>query len=103
LIRQTTNRPISTGNPIANIIVIIVGAVVIGAFIVLGVVAAVAISGILVVMATILGIRLWWLDRKSGKKGRNKSAQRQAGPGDSAVIEGEFQVVSPDEDENRAG
>jgi hypothetical protein len=90
---QSSNRQISPGNPIANVIVVIVGMLTIGAFIVLGVVAAVALGGVVLVLAAILGIRMWWLGRKMPK-------QRSA-PVDTTVIEGEFQVVSSDQDENR--
>jgi hypothetical protein len=101
LIRQTTNRPLSTGNPIANVLVVIVGVLTIGAFIVLGVVAAVALGGILVVLAAVLGIRIWWLDRKLRKHGGKARPQGQSMPGDNAVIEGEYQEVSADQDDDR--
>jgi protein-S-isoprenylcysteine O-methyltransferase Ste14 len=102
LIRQTSNKPLFAGNPIANVLVVIVGALAIGAFIVLGVVAFVALGGILVIMAAILGIRLWWLDRKLGKKGGKTATQNRSAPGDHAVIEGEFRVVNADPDEKRS-
>ena len=65
----------------------------IGAFIVLGVVAAVALGGVVLVLAAILGIRMWWLGRKIPK--------RRSAPVDTTVIEGEFQVVATDQDESR--
>lgn len=98
---QSSNRQISPGNPIANVIVVIVGLLTIGAFIVLGVVAAVALSGVVLVLAAILGIRMWWLGRKMPKQNSAPSGQRHSAPADSTVIEGEFQVVATDQDENR--
>lgn len=98
---QSTNRQISPGNPIANVIVVIVGVLTIGAFIVLGVVAAVALSGVLLVLAAILGIRMWWLGRKMPKQHSTPSGQRHSTAPDTTVIEGEFQVVATDQDENR--
>ena len=98
---QSSNRQISPGNPIANVIVVIVGMLTIGAFIVLGVVAAVALTGVVLVLAAILGIRMWWLGRKMPKQHSTPSGRRHSGPADSTVIEGEFQVVATDRDENR--
>ncbi len=99
--RQSTNRHVSAGNPIANVLVVIVGMLTIGAFVVLGVVAAVAISGIVLVLAAILGVRMWWLGRKLPRQHRTTSSQRRSDPADPTVIEGEFQDVSADQDQNR--
>ncbi len=101
MIRQTSNRHISAGNPIANVLVVIVGVLAIGAFIVLGVVAAVTLGGVVLVLAAVLGIRMWWLGRRIPIHGRTASMRGQSEPGDNAVIEGEFQVVSADKDEHR--
>ncbi len=91
----------SGGNPIANALVVIVGALAIGAFIVLGVVAFVALGGILLVLAAVLGIRMWWLQRKISAKGPKSDPRPQSQAANTTVIEGEFQVVSSDTDENR--
>ena len=101
MIRQTSNRHISTGNPIANILVVIVGVLTIGAFIVLGVFAAVALIGIVLLMAAILGIRMWWLGRRSPAQPRRATAHAQNGTADNTVIEGDFEVISADKGENR--
>ena len=101
MIRQNSNRHLSAGNPIANALVVIVGALVIGASIVLGVVAFVAIGGILLVLAAILGIRMWWLERKLPKQARPARPQSQSRPADATVIEGEFKVVSAERQEDR--
>ena len=99
--RHSTNRYISAGNPIANVLVVIVGLLTIGAFIVLGVVAAVALGGVVLVMAAVLGIRMWWLGRKLPKQGQSANPRGQSGSAANTVIEGEFQVVSADKDEDR--
>ena len=86
------------GNPIANALVVIAGALVIGASIVLGFFAFIALSGIVLVSAAIIGIRVWWLKRKMGPAMGDEGAQRTPGvPG--GVIEGEFKVVDKDHDE----
>ncbi len=46
-------------------LVVIVGALVIGATIVLGIVAFVVLGGIILVLAAVLGVRMWWLGRRA--------------------------------------
>lgn len=88
---STLNRGLPAGNPIANLFVIIVGALVIGVSVVLGFVAFVVLGSILVVLAGVVGLRLWWFNRKLRGQMADKQT-RQAGS-DGGVIEGEFQVL----------
>jgi hypothetical protein len=74
------------GNPIANVLVIIAGALVIG------------LSAIVLVSAAIIGIRVWWLKRKIERGEVPQGAQRPPqAPG--GVIEGEYKVVDKDSDQ----
>jgi hypothetical protein len=91
------NRGFPAGNPIANVLVVIVGALAIGASVVLGFFAFVVLSCVILIMAAVIGIRLWWFNRQI----------RQAGPDSSrpptdnttaGVIEGEYIVVEKDHD-----
>ena len=93
----SANRRFPGGNPIANVLVIVVGALAICASIILGFFAFVVLSGVILIMAAVIGIRLWWFNRQI----------RQAGPDSSrpptvnatgGVIEGEFIVVEKDHD-----
>jgi hypothetical protein len=86
------------GNPIANVLVIIVGALVIGASIVLGFFAFLILAAIVLMSAAVVGLRVWWLKRKMARGGGTP------GPGDTVhtridVIEGEYRVVRKDGDE----
>ena len=98
--RQTyLKKDFSAGNPIANVLVIIAGAVVIGVSIVLGFFAFVALSAIVLISAAVIGVRVWWLNRKlrNGAGAQATSgAQRDSGSAD--VIEGEYRVVDKDRD-----
>ena len=86
------------GNPIANVLVIIAGALAIGASIVLCFFAFVALSGIILVTAAVIGIRVWWFKRKLQKGSpANEGNRRPTSP--AGVIEGEYRVVSKDHDE----
>ena len=91
--QYSTNRGFPAGNPIANALVIIVGALVIGVSLVLGFVAFVILAAFLIVFAAIVGIRMWWFNRKLQKSGtttRSYTAERR---GPDGAIEGEFHVV----------
>ena len=81
------------GNPLANLLVIVVGVLTIAVSIVVGFFAFVALAGFLLVVVTVVGVRSWWLKRqiKSAANydiGENPPTERPA-----AVIEGEFKVV----------
>ena len=85
------------GSPIANVFVIIAGALVIGVSIVLGFFAFVVLSGIVLLTAAAVGIRVWWFKRKlqPGSPVNNASRQPKSPAG---VIEGEYKVVEKDRD-----
>ena len=85
------------GNPIANLFVIVVGALAIGASIVLGFFAFVIVGSLVLIMASVIALRLWWFKRKFGRRGP-ASASRDS-HGTDGVIEGEYQVVA-DEDKD---
>jgi protein-S-isoprenylcysteine O-methyltransferase Ste14 len=96
--QQFKQRQFPAGNPLANALVIVVGAVVIAVSFVLGVVAFVALASAVLVMAAIIGVRLWWLNRNMGagrKDPVNRSGKSAAG---TEIIEGEFRVIRPRKD-----
>lgn len=90
----STGRGFPAGNPIANVLVIIVGALTIGALVVLGFVAFVLLASLLLVFSAIVGVRLWWFNRKLRKAGGKQKPPRNGGAQSSAeLIEGEYRVV----------
>ena len=95
---SSSKRGFPAGNPIANALVIIVGALAIGASIVLGFVAFVVLSGIILILAAVVGIRLWWFNRKLQKGAA--SGQRDEAPV-SGVIEGEYHEVTEERDDSK--
>lgn len=85
------------GNPLANALVIIVGALAIAASLVLGFLAFVVLASIILVMAAIIGVRVWWFNRKLSKMAaRRGQSPTQAG----GVIEGEYHVIVEERDEH---
>lgn len=101
--QYSTNRGFPAGNPIANALVIIVGALVIGVSLVLGFVAFVVLCAILIVFAAVIGIRLWWFNRslkKSGSATRAYSTERR---GPDGYIEGEYHIVIEERSDDSNG
>ncbi|MDH3266172.1 MAG: hypothetical protein OEM25_04325 [Gammaproteobacteria bacterium] len=78
-------------NPIANILVMIAAALIIVTSIVLGIFAFIALSAIVLLTAAVVGVRVWWLNRKIAGAGQ--------APSPDGIIEGEYRVVSKDHDE----
>lgn len=96
--QQFKHRQFPAGNPLANALVIVVGALVIGVSFVLGIVAFVALVAAAIVMAAIIGVRVWWLNRKLGARSKSHVNQKRGSASGSEIIEGEFRVVGPDKD-----
>lgn len=88
---SSVNRGFPAGNPIANIFVIVVGALAIGVSVVLGFFAFIVLGSIVAVLAAVVGLRLWWLNRKL----RGQRPAENGGPG--GVIEGEYHVVDEEQ------
>lgn len=92
-----TNRGLPAGNPIANALVIIAGTLVIAASLVIGFFAFVVFGSAMLILASIVGIRMWWLRRRMAK-----AARRNSGDGSDSVttmIEGEYTVIVNEERE----
>jgi len=88
------NRGIPVGNPIANALVVIVGALAIGASIVLGFFAFLVLGSIVLVLGAIIALRVWWFNRKLQKQSGGRQTPPE--PPQGGVIEGEYHVVKGD-------
>lgn len=69
----------------------LVGALVIGVSLVLGFFAFLILGAIVAVLAAVIGIRLWWLNRKLLREAAGRRADGSQSP--DHIIEGEFRVV----------
>ncbi len=94
---SSANRGFPAGNPIANIFVIIVGALAISASIVLGFFAFVIVGSIVLIMAAIIGLRVWWFKRQLRSQVPSDATKNSTATG--GVIEGEYQVVADDRED----
>jgi len=99
---SSANRGFPAGNPIANALVIIVGTLAIAASVVLGFFAFVVLGSVLVILAAIIGIRLWWFNRKIRNSPEFRDATRKSSGGAHETIEGEYHVVIDERDEGRS-
>lgn len=96
---SSLNRGFQAGNPIANVFVIVVGALAIGISIVLGFVAFVVLGSIIAVLAAVIGLRVWWFNHKLRSKPGQTAATSRPAPG--GLIEGEYHVVEDERDNER--
>ena len=92
---SSLHHGIPGGNPIANALVVIVGTLAIGASIVLGFFAFIVLASIVLVLGAVIGLRVWWLNRKLARAARSQGEPRQTSQ--TSVIEGEYHVVKGDE------
>ena len=84
-------REFPGSNPIANVLVILAGAVIVSLALILGFFAFLALGALVLVSAGIVGLRLWWLRRKLARQApvRPETGKRPV----AGVIEGEYHVV----------
>lgn len=78
------------GSPLANVLVVIVGAIIIGVSLILGFFAFLALSVAVLIAAAVMTVRAWWLGRKAPRNAEPSQAV------DGDLIEGEFHVVKED-------
>ena len=95
------NRGFPAGNPLANALVIIVGALAIGVSIVLGFFAFVVLASLLLVFAAIVALRVWWFRYRLRRAASSDGGQRSDMQPPVDVIEGEYHVVDEQQDDTR--
>ena len=84
------------GNPLANGLTMIVGALALGAAVVLGFLAFFILAGLLLIAGSVIGLRIWWFSRKlkGTLTGHEDEMSARADPDN--VIEGEFTIMEKD-------
>lgn len=100
---SSVNRGFPAGKPLANVLVIVVGSLVIAASIVLGFFVFVILGSALLVMAAVFGLRLWWFRHRIGKSAATVSPAKQPGAAGRQTIEGEYHVVIDERDRGPPG
>ena len=95
--QQSKNRQFPASNPLANLLVIVVGAMTIAISVVVGVVAFFALMGVVLLLALVLGVRAWWINRRGSRGSRQDKTQPDRKVHESQTIEGEYRVVAADD------
>lgn len=88
--RQSPSGRRSFEHPVANMLVVLVGALAIGAFVVIGLVAFLLLAAAVLVFTAAFGLRVWWINRRAV---RSSAQARRHGSG-ITVIEGQYEDVS---------
>lgn len=89
------------GNPVANALMVIVGVLAVGAAIVLGFFAFILLASIILVLAGIVGIRVWWIGRKLRQLHEAAGEAGSDRKNEAGIIEGEYHVVATRRDRER--
>jgi membrane protein implicated in regulation of membrane protease activity len=95
---SSLDRGFQAGSPIASGLVIIVGSLAIAASIVVGFLAFVILGSLILVLAAVLSIRLWWLRRKMARDPASRVQSAERPNGVQQTIEGEYHVIVEEED-----
>ena len=90
---SSLERGFPAGSPIASALVILVGSLVIAASIVVGFFAFVILASVLLVLAAIVSIRLWWFRRKMMRDPAFRASRNAHSRESTETIEGEYHVV----------
>lgn len=96
--QQFRNRQLPAGNPLANVLVVIVGIIVISLSLALGFVVFVGIAGFMLIMAAVVSVRVWWLKRRFAAKVGDKPRHPPGTAGTIRIIEGEYHEVRKSRD-----
>ena len=92
-----SNRGVFSKNPIVNLFIIISGIIVTVASLVLGFFAFLIIGSIVLVLISVIGIRMWWLNHKIYKNMSSENKERSNGNSkNKGFIEGEYNIVDDD-------
>lgn len=90
------------GNPFVNAVVIVLGALAIAASLVVGFFAFVVLASVFIMLAAVVGLRLWWLNWRFRRQ-KPGTAERP-GTESAELIEGEYRILrSEQRDTERPG
>ena len=91
--QQFRQRQFPAGNPLANVLVVVAGIIVISLSLALGFVVLLGIAGFMLIMAAVFAVRNWWARQRFGRPADASRARPSPRPGQRLIIEGEFQQV----------
>jgi len=92
---QRYQRGFPKGNPLSNALVLVAGALAMAASLVLGFFVFMILAGAFLLLAVVVGVRLWWFRRQVAKA--QGAAGKTGGPATGSMIEGEYREVVREE------
>jgi hypothetical protein len=98
---SSLERGLPAGSPFASALVIIVGSLAIAASILVGFFAFVILGSLLLILAAVVSIRLWWYRRKLSRDPAFQTTRASHHAEDRQTIEGEYRVVIEEKEERR--
>ena len=98
---SSLERGFPAGSPVASALVIIVGSLAIVASIVVGFFAFVILGSLLLILASVVSIRLWWYRRKLSRDPAFRKSRTSRYDDNRQTIEGEYRVVIEEKDQRR--
>ena len=99
--QQFRYRQFPAGSPLANILVVIAGIVIVSLVLTLGFFVFLVIAGFVLIMSAVMSIRGWW-NRRNQADHVGRDAQRRSTvhePG--RIIEGEYHEIPPRPDRDK--
>lgn len=97
--QQFRHRQFTAGNPLANILVVIAGIVIITISLALGFFVFLGMAGFVLLMAAVMSVRGWWHRRRFSAQTPPETEFRRETMVRKQIIEGEYREVrGPDED-----
>ena len=87
------NRQLPGNSPLANVLVVVLGAIAIAVSFVIGFVAFVALAAAVLIIGAVIWIRIAWMSLQVRKQGGNQTYPGGSQTNKHSVIEGEYQVI----------
>ena len=87
------HRQFAAGNPLANILVVIAGIIIIAISLALGFFVFLGMAGFVLLMAAVMSVRGWWYRRRFASKAAGEAEPNRHTTVRKQIIEGEYREV----------
>lgn len=91
--QQFRHRQFAAGNPLANLLVVIAGIIIIAISLALGFFVFLGMAGFVLLMAAVMSVRGWWYRRRFASKTAGDGGTRRETMVHKQIIEGEYREV----------
>lgn len=91
--QQFRHRQFAAGNPLANILVVVAGIIIIAISLALGFFVFLGMAGFVLLMAAVMSVRGWWYRRRFASKAPGEADSHRETTVHKQIIEGEYREV----------